>query len=384
MTTEEYVELAKKVHGDKYDYSKVNYLNRDTKILLICPEHGEFLQNPRTHLNGSGCKYCTNVKNKKLTLTEFINRAKKVHGDKYDYSKVEYKNSQTKVCIVCPEHGEFLQLPNNHLNGQGCPKCTNKVFDTNDFVKKAKQVHGDKYDYSKVEYENSFKPVTIICKEHGEFKQKPKEHLQGSGCQKCGKIKTWDKRGRITTEEFVDRAKRMHGNKYDYSLTEYLNERSKVCIICHKKSKNGIEHGKFFQKARLHLNGNGCPKCRNSWLESTLRVFFEDKKIKYEQEKTFDWLISNKNYKFHLDFYLPDYNVAIECQGIQHFVALKNNTSKFNEVIKNDLLKKELCDKNNLKIIYFTNKSIFEKYKYDFKLIFDKNELLEEINKCRC
>ena len=127
FTTEEFIERARKIHGDKYDYSKTNYLNNKTKVCIICPEHGEFWQTPGNHTNGSGCPKCKAEKIgnlKRKTKEQFILDAKRVHGDKYDYSKVEYKNNSTKVCIICPEHGEFWQAPDKHLQGEECPICS--------------------------------------------------------------------------------------------------------------------------------------------------------------------------------------------------------------------------------------------------------------------
>ncbi len=257
ITTEEFIRRAKEVHGDKYDYSKVKYVNATTKVCIICPEHGEFWQKAGSHLNGHGCRKCSNVSlslSRRDSKDAFIEKAKSVHGDKYDYSKVEYVNSNTKVCIICPEHGEFCMAPNAHLGGQGCPKCScsnrNLAFD--EFVSKAKSVHGDKYDYSKVKYVNATTKVCIVCPEHGEFWQKPCEHLKGRGCRKCG----WErlKSKAFTTEEFIAKAREVHGDKYDYSKTVYVNQNTKVCIIC-------PEHGEFWQNAGNHLSGKGCVKC---------------------------------------------------------------------------------------------------------------------------
>lgn len=129
---------------------------------------------------------------KKLSQDEFIKRAKEVHKGRYDYSKVQYINVRTKVIIICPVHGEFLQTPSAHLKGQGCKQCYNDVVGDslratkNEFIEKAKKVHGDKYDYSKVEYINSKTEVTIVCPIHGEFKQRPDMHtLKANGCKLC-------------------------------------------------------------------------------------------------------------------------------------------------------------------------------------------------------
>lgn len=125
LTTEEFIERAKKVHGDKYDYSKVDYVNSKTKVVVICLIHGEFTCLPFDHLYGVGCSRCS--RNKKLSTEEFIKKAKEIHGDKYDYSKVVYKNNFTKVCIICPKHGEFFKSPSKFLNGWGCNKCSKEV-----------------------------------------------------------------------------------------------------------------------------------------------------------------------------------------------------------------------------------------------------------------
>ena len=246
-TTKEFIAKAKIVHGDKYDYSKVNYVNNSTKVTIICPVHGEFEQRPSTHLSGHGCPSCSG--RKKLTKEEFIKRAKEVHGDKYDYSKVNYVNSSTKVTIICPKHGEFEQTPNLHLKSQGCPNCSgNKKMTIEEFIKRAKKVHGDKYDYSKVKYVNAMTKVTIICPIHGEFEQTPAKHLSGSGCIRCVKKK------QLTTEEFIEKAREVHGDKYDYSKVNYVNTYTKVTIIC-------PIHGDFEQTPNAHLAGQGCPIC---------------------------------------------------------------------------------------------------------------------------
>lgn len=125
---------------------------------------------------------------KRLTTKEFIERAREVHGDKYDYSKVNYINQHSKVCIICPIHGEFWQIVQIHLMGHGCPKCSgNGKLSYEEFVERARKIHGDKYDYSKVKFNSILDKVTIICPIHGEFTQVANDHLQGNGCQKCAK-----------------------------------------------------------------------------------------------------------------------------------------------------------------------------------------------------
>lgn len=251
LTTEKFIQKAREVHGDKYDYSKVEYKNSREKVCIVCPEHGEFYQKSAGHLTGYGCPKCGNTR---LTVEEFIKKSKKVHDDKYDYSKVEYKNSSTKVCIVCTEHGEFYQTPSGHLHGRGCAKCRNVklsqqfAFSSLDFIERAKTKHGDKYDYSKVEYKSNSTKICIICSIHGEFSQKPYVHLQGCGCPKCGGSL------KLSTEKFIERAKKVHNNLYDYSKVEYKNSKTSVEIFCKI-------HGYFSQAPGNHLQGQGCPTC---------------------------------------------------------------------------------------------------------------------------
>lgn len=188
-TTDQFIIDAKKVHGEIYNYSLVNYINNHTKVSIICGEHGLFSKSPYKHIEGQGCPKCTLKKLSKSyskTTEDFINDAKKIHGDKYDYSLTEYVDSSKKVDIICKEHGVFSVLPNNHYK-QNCPKCKEKdrYLTTKDFIDKACILH-NKYDYSETEYINSKTKVIIKCEEHGVFEQIPNDHLNGKGCPKCG------------------------------------------------------------------------------------------------------------------------------------------------------------------------------------------------------
>lgn len=188
--TEDFIEKVRKVHGDKYDYSKVEYKGNNEKVCVICPKHGEFWIRPRNLLSGQGCRACgfESMREKQaITNEKFIEATKKCHTVDYDYSKVNYKGSDTPVCIICPKHGEFWMTPHQFLRGSNCPMCSSKhKRTTEEFIELAKDTHGGKYDYSNVEYVNNQTPVTIICPKHGEFQQLPVVHLQGCGCPKCG------------------------------------------------------------------------------------------------------------------------------------------------------------------------------------------------------
>lgn len=307
---------------------------------------------------------------RKLTLEDFIQRAREVHDNKYDYSKVTYVNANTKVCIICPEHGEFWQTPDKHTTrGHGCPKCckTGVKSNTESFIQKSREVHGNKYDYSKVEYINNHTKVCIICPEHGEFWQIPNSHLDGAGCFECSYIER-GKNKRLTTDEFIKRAREIHGDKYDYSKVEYSTLFRKVCIICPK-------HGEVWQTPASHLHGFGCPKCHQSFMERSIETFLEKNNIDYVYEctkKTLPWLEN-----FRLDFYLPGQNVAIECQGKQHFEVREKFGGEIGlkERLNSDKRKKELCENNNVKVLYYANYT----YNFPYKVFTSKSALLDEV-----
>lgn len=334
---EKFVQKAQKVHGDRYDYSKVDYENSNKKVCIICPIHGTFWQTPRLHISGSGCKKCgIESRKKKLSSNkkDFITKANKKHNNKYDYSKVSYINNQTKVCIVCKKHGPFLQTPNAHLAGYGCLECgKEKISETNlssneDFVKKSKQIHGDKYNYSKVEYKHSDKNVTIICKKHGEFKQKPRTHLAGKGCPICGRIQRTINNS-SNTKDFIQKAIKLHENRYDYSSVNYINNQTKTSIICKK-------HGSFLQTPSNHLQGKGCLQCaldnNESIGENEIADFLESLSIKFKRhDRKFI-------HPLELDFIVHDFNIAIEYDGLfWHSAGKIKNEKKYYHLNKTNL-----------------------------------------------
>ena len=486
-----FINKARKIHGDKYDYSKVEYINNHTKVCIICPIHGEFWQTPSSHLRGRGCLQCAIEENKKnarrFTTDIFKERAKKVHGDKYDYSKVEYVNNTTKVCIICPIHGEFWQTPKGHLRGDGCMRCGRsnhgqfKSLET--FINDARQVHGDFYDYSKVEYRGSFEKVCVVCPLHGDFLIRPSDHLQGQGCNKCAKEKqlitrkeefiSWlhehyphygisnldfqgykkeitltcpihgnftttpfrlkhfnascpqckiekqlqkkkpivdkdkqkalnllqrrndfiqrckekfgekcdyskveyingqtkvcitcpihgdfwrtpqhhlsknkecplcakeeaIKKATFTQEQFLQRAYKIHGNKYDYSKVEYINYKTKVCIIC-------PEHGEFWQTPGMHISEHqGCPICGQSLSkgEDEIKNFIE-KELKEDVISRDRQLIK----PHELDIVIANKNIAIEYNGLRWHSELMGIDKNYH------INKLEKCQMNNINLI---------------------------------
>ncbi len=252
-TTEEFIQQAIAVHGDKYDYSKVEYINAKTKVKIACFTHGIFKQTPDNHLNGQKCPHCAGIGKK--TTEEFIRQARIIHGGKFDYSNVVYVRKSTKVKIVCQNHGVFEQTPHGHLKGRGCLKCRNEntslrqTQNKEDFIFKARKAHGDKYDYSQSKYAGSNIKTEIICPWHGLFVQTPHSHISGVGCPKCAN------NIRKTTDEFIQQALIVHGERYDYSDVKYQDSKSKVNIKC-------PDHGLFKLAPDSHLSKRrGCPGC---------------------------------------------------------------------------------------------------------------------------
>jgi hypothetical protein len=267
VTTEDFIQRARVLHGDKYDYSKTIYFAAIKDVTISCPMHGEFQQRPANHLSGRGCRECGG--NNPLTITKFIERANAKHGFRYDYSQVNFQNVENKTIIICPDHGPFEQRVMTHLKGFNCPKCGRESVaeklghSLQRFLQDAKNAHGDKYNYSEVDYKNALSKVKIICPVHGFFHQTPASHVRGIACSKCSDLIAADKR-RLSTDEFIARARVVHGNKYDYSSADYVTSHSKVKIIC-------PEHGSFWQSPATHTMGNkaGCPGCATSGFDQT-------------------------------------------------------------------------------------------------------------------
>lgn len=477
----EFIENANKIHGNKYDYSKVIYEHCNKEVCIICPEHGEFWQKPAIHLNSCGCPKCGQINSQQknlLTIDDFISKAQTIHGDKYDYTKVIYQNWDTEVMIICPEHGEFLQKPAQHLRGAGCKKChiekqrllnednfktfmiqkfgdiidfsemvyknlgtpvilidkssnkriiktpqqfknakvlyqrplecankRKKVIDYKDlflskinlmyperfdfshieyknrntpikvldkltnnyviatpyqflkkdilklkgnetfnFIQKAKKIHGERYDYSKVVYKGSKIKVSIRCPEHGLFLQTPNEHLKGCGCPICAGNVKWD------YKDFLDIVTKKHNNKYKYDKVEFQHICDKITVTC-------PIHGDFTIRGHVHLAGGGCQKCVGSSGEKIIMHFLDSNKIQYEYNKFYSWLDN-----LQLDFYIPEYKLAIEVQGEQHFIET-SFLGDLSDIQKRDLKKLELCKKNGITLLYFATYAIDFPYK---------------------
>lgn len=369
LTEDEFLSRCCNMHNNFYDYTLCNYRRVRDKITIICPNHGVFEQRADAHVSGAGCPQCSFIRS---DTKEFIQKAKRIHGDYYDYSQSEYVKWDIKVKIICPEHGIFNQSPNGHLSGKGCAKCAIKrsvvkmSSTIKEFVDRAIKIHGDKYDYSQVGYVNAREKVKIICKEHGMFLQVPYSHLAGNGCAKCGD-KSISNKLRIGLDEFIRRANNVHLDKYDYSKVVYSGMGNKVEIIC-------PQHGRFYQNAINHLLGCDCPKCKNSSGENFISRVLELNNVEYKMQKTFPACLINRKMKF--DFYLSDYNILIEYQGLQHFRVTEwwGGLKSYMIIKRNDEYKKRWAMENGY---------IFKEYTYGDSWDYIKRDLLKTIRKCQ-
>jgi len=358
-STSQFIQKAINKHGNKFDYSKVEYTGSHNEVCIICPEHGEFYQKATNHLSGNGCRDCAHKyklgKYRLTTKETFLSQAKEIHGEKYDYSKVEWKNTRTKITIICPIHGEFPQIPQNHiLKKSGCRKCGRLIakskinkYDTEYFIKHAKNIHGDTYDYSETECFSALGKVEIICPTHGKFKQPAVQHLKGRGCRDCH-FDNLAKNASMGKEVFVSKSKKIFGEKFNYSKVKYVNGQTHVCLIC-------TEHGDFDVTPNNHLSKkSGCPTCKESKLERELASILDNQDIEYVRQKRFKWLGRQS-----IDFYLPKLNMAVECQGVQHFIPVdfggkgdRYAKDEFEKIKANDDKKLKKCLSNNIEMIY--------------------------------
>ncbi|MCD6435300.1 MAG: hypothetical protein J7L15_02830 [Clostridiales bacterium] len=247
-----FIRKANLKHNNKYTYNKTKYIDGGTKVTIICPIHGEFMKSPYGHLAGQGCQYCSGTK---LNNDIFIEKSNQIYNNKYTYNKTEYIDSKIKVIITCPIHGDFSQIPNNHLNGLGCRACgvqkrlTSSRRTTEEFVKLSKKMHFDKnYSYLNTIYFNSYKLVTIICPTHGNFKLKPKSHLAGVGCPVCSNLKTQEEKYK-NKETMIYYIFLPEYNLYKIGITKYsvqqrfakeIKNNMKIEVISSKIFQDGL------------------------------------------------------------------------------------------------------------------------------------------------
>jgi hypothetical protein len=413
MDTDEFIARASQIHGNKYDYSQTKYENAATKVAIGCPHHGIFHQIARNHIYGKrGCLECSG--HKPHTTEGFIVSAREIHGDKYDYTQVDYLNNHTSVRIVCTQHGPFYQSWQSHISrAAGCPGCLLKYSTTEAFVRDAQHVHGARYSYTDVVYVDTNTPVLVRCLQHGPFPVTPTNHIRNSsGCPECSgrRMNTEMFRTKLyqrfpdfphslekfdyvraakkatfvcrdhgdyqatpnmvlcgkggcpkcvgqhkTTEEFLAELSLKQPqlcSLYDYTETSYQDTAHKIIVACSK-------HGQFKLLPSNHLRGQGCPKCNVSTGQLKVRLLLESFGINFEEEVTFPDLRGPQGKLYRFDFYLPDHVTVIEYDGLQHFQPVKWSSSwtdvqaqrELETIQLRDKIKTQYCLDHNIRLI---------------------------------
>lgn len=357
----------RKYGKDVFDYSLVNYINHKTPVKLRCIKHNLiFEQTPTKHLRIdtiNSCPMCHKEYKKMEQQTRFIEECAEIFNNKFDYSLVDYVDPFSSVEIICPIHGVFSIIANDHKHSKfGCPQCAYEHISKlrkeqsckitlEDFINECNKIHSHKYDYSKVEFNKLSDNIDIICPKHGLFSQNAGSHLRGSGCPTC-----FRESQKKTNDQFIKDAINIFKDEYDYSKVIYQDAHTPVCVICHK-TDNGVEHGEFWVKPNSHLSSHsGCPICNSSKGERIIRNLLLENNIKFQREYAVECPseIRIKN-KVYVDFYLPDLNVFIEYNGEQHYNpdTYYNITDSrgIDYVQRKDLYIKEYCQNNNIKLI---------------------------------
>ncbi len=301
-------------------------------------------------------------KNGRHGQEEVIAAFRKAHGDLYDYSMVQYSGNTIKVTIGCPVHGWFQQIPKDHKRGIGCTKCgpsrcgESRKITLDEFIKRSRKHHGDKFDYSLVDLVNNGikDKVQIICPIHGSTLQQAYHHMTGFGCKKCDAQRIGDQR-KLTRDQFIEKAVLVHGDTYDYSKTVYTHSKKKVLIVCR-------EHGEFRQEASAHMWGKGCVQCSQSQGERAIALWLSNKAISYEVEKRFKDCVSPNHKTMKFDFYLPHHNALIEFDGHHHYREVEYfGGYNLKQVQQYDRIKNQYAKKKGmplLRIPFFSIKDV--------------------------
>ena len=352
----DFISICNQKHGYKYLYEKIGFKSIKKNITITCPIHGDFEQLASRHIKGQGCRKCSDD-SRRLNVEDFIKRSNLVHNNKYSYDNMTYLNSQTKIDILCKEHGYFKQTPNNHLiQKKGCPKCNGGFkYTIDDFLTKSIKKHKNKYQYFLDDFDFN-KKILITCDIGHVFNQLPSAHLRGQGCPVCKKMNS-----KYTNDEFVAKSNSVHNFMYEY-LEKYNGSNNEINILC--KRCNNV----FSQKPRNHIGGNGCPVCcsnvskmENKWLDMlNIDIKSRHKSIKIDNKNYFvDAVVDNNIYEFYGDYWHGNLN-KYNPEDIN-----KNNKIKFKD------LNKKTIERENILIINGYN--VISIWESDFKKIL-KNE----------
>lgn len=355
ITFEKFINQTKSFNKGQYDYSLItNFKSGRDKINIKCTiDNTIFSQYAYNHLKyPKKCPTCKINKRKELLLqlkhppkirshtnSQFISRSRKRYKEIFDYSLVNYKNKRIKVCLKCKKNGHiFWQSPESHFKGNDCPKCIGAgQYSQEDFLFKARLVHGDRYDLSNIKYIASNQNITVRCLKHGNFIIRASRFLRGQKCRKCNSNIF------VTTQdEFIAKAKEIHLDRFDLSQINFIKSSYDVTPICKK-------HGMFRIQACKFLSGRGCKRCKISEGERIIENFLKKNNILYIHEKKFSDCISKLPLKF--DFYLPEYRTCVEYDGIGHYSDRVYGQKSFQDTIKSDQIKNNYCLINGITLI---------------------------------
>ena len=344
LTKEKFIQKARIVHGDIFDYSIANYIGILDKIWIICPKGHKFEQQPSRHLyRRQGCPECR--PNDKLTQKEFLCRTKDLFGENLCFSKSQYHNNFTPVSVVCKKHGEFRKVPSVLFTGHGCRKCRlderlksgqNAKITNDDFFRNVNRFPLNKHIlFDGSCFKGVMHSIIVKCPKHGEIFVKEARNLLRIPC--CNKCVLEEK-----LEKFINKSKKIHGERFDYSKTIYKSSNQKLTITCRT-------HGDFLATPNAHLDGKGCPSCNISKGERAIELFLIRNDIKYTKEKRFLGCIDKKQLRF--DFYLPEYNTCVEYDGYWHFHPYRHDIKRLKNIQRKDKIKNNYCYNNLISLI---------------------------------
>lgn len=413
---EEFINNARKIHGDRYSYgSEIDKVG--SKFKVTCPDHGVFYITRSNHINNKqGCPIC--AKEYKITkhqeyIRKLLERSAESHTIKYDYSQINLDESvKAKQTVICPYHGKFTVTLDTHINtNSDCPKCVKlHRYNTEEFIDLSKKKFPNKFIYDNTVYVNNSTNVNIKCKIHGLINIKPVVHLRSDyGCQKCA-VESVAKQSRLDNTEFLNRANKIHNDKYDYVKTKYINAKEYVIITCHKTNVLGVEHGDFQQKPHNHLNGEGCPKClgKHKTTEEVVHTMkqkfgdlFDFSKFEFLGDKMNSIIICKKHGEFKKSYryMMNSKHGCNKCEkqkyyyenNLYEFIRNKFKHLDVERNIRPDWLKNNKSGKNQELDIYIPSLKIAIEYqgRHHFLDIYGNNNLkhlqdldLEKFNKC--
>jgi len=340
--TSGFIKKAVAVHDGTYDYTNVVYTHSQTKVCIVCSVHGEFQQTPNVHLSGKGCYQCgrdaTGNKSKK-SLDVFVKEAKKVHGDKYDYTNSVYSGSGGDIAIHCNAcNRDFEQRAYRHISGMGCQVCANRKVAANrkvskeEFLRRCIEKHGTLFDYTNIDFVSMGTPITLYCKNHGDFVILPSTHMNGAGCKSCGLHVAFMHSLETCLEMFRD----VHKDTYIYDKVQYDGNRTHVTVTCRK-------HGDFLIAPGNHKGGQGCPTCgvNISHGETAIQDWITSLGVQAEKLRKHS-IIGN----YEVDVYLPEHKLGIEYNGLYwHNSRTKEQNYHLN--------KTKLCEEAGIHLMHF-------------------------------